>query len=60
VLDAPTGEARSCSALARTAELFTWLQAQGESLSVVFEAAPRSGLARACAAVKIPCLMAAL
>ena len=40
VLDAPIGEARSCGALARTAELLTWLQAQGESLSVVFEAAP--------------------
>jgi hypothetical protein len=45
VLDAPIGEARSCSALARTAERLTWPQAQGKSLSVVFEAAPslRSG-----------------
>lgn len=60
VLDARTGEVKSCGAPARTAELVTWLQAQGPSLSVAYEAGPTGfGLARACAARKIPCLVAA-
>lgn len=60
LLDAGTGEVRSCSAPARTAELVPWLRAQGESISVAYEAGPTGfGLARACAAVQIPCLVAA-
>jgi transposase len=60
LLDAGTGEVRSCAAPAQTAELVCWLQAQGESLSVAYEAGPTGfGLARACAAAKIPCLVAA-
>ena len=60
VLDARTGEVKSCGAPARTAELVAWLQAQGPLLSVAYEAGPTGfGLARACAARKIPCLVAA-
>ena len=60
LLDAATGEVRSCSAPARTAELVPWLRAQGESISVAYEAGPTGfGLARACAAAQIPCLVAA-
>ncbi len=48
---ARTGEVRSCAAPPRTAELIPWLRAQGESLSVAYEAGPTGfGLARACAA----------
>ncbi len=55
LLDARTGEVRSCSAPARTAELVRWLQEQGEALSVAYEAGPTGfGLARACAAAQIP------
>jgi transposase len=37
-----------------------WLRAQGESISVAYEAGPTGfGLARACAAAQIPCLVAA-
>ena len=37
-----------------------WLRAQGESVSVAYEAGPTGfGLARACAAAGIPCLVAA-
>jgi transposase len=60
LLDARTGEVRSRSAPARTAELVSWLQEQGEALSVAYEAGPTGfGLARACAAAQIPCLVAA-
>ena len=60
VLDARSGEVRSCNAPPRTAELVTWLQAQGAALSVAYEAGPTGfGLARACAAAQIPCLVAA-
>jgi transposase len=60
LLGAESGEVRSCSAPARSAELVSWLQAQGESISVAYEAGPTGfGLARACAAVQIPCLVAA-
>ena len=40
LLDAGTGEVKSCSAPARSAELVPWLRAQGESLSVAYEAGP--------------------
>ena len=57
---AGTGEVRSCSAPVRTAELVAWLRAQGESVSVAYEAGPTGfGLARACEAARIPCLVAA-
>jgi transposase len=60
VLEGGTGEVRSCSAPVRTAELVAWLQAQGESVAVAYEAGPTGyGLARACAAARIPCLVAA-
>jgi transposase len=60
VLDGVSGEVRTCSAPAHTAELVLWLQAQGESISVAYEAGPTGfGLARACEAARIPCLVAA-
>jgi len=60
LLDAGTGEVKSCSAPARSAELVPWLRAQGESISVAYEAGPTGfGLARACVAAGIPCLVAA-
>jgi transposase len=60
VLDAPTGEVRCGPAPARTAELVGWLRAQGGALSVAYEAGPTGfGLARACEAARIPCLVAA-
>jgi transposase len=60
VLNAGTGEVRSCAAPVHTAELVTWLRAQGESVSVAYEAGPTGfGLARACEAARIPCLVAA-
>jgi len=60
ILEGESGEVRSCKAPARTAELVTWLRAQGEALSVAYEAGPTGfGLARACAEAQIPCLVAA-
>ena len=60
VLEGSTGEVRSCAAPPRTAELVLWLREQGESLSVAYEAGPTGfGLARACAAAGVPCLVAA-
>ena len=60
VLEGSTGEVRSCAAPVRTAELVEWLQRQGEAVSVAYEAGPTGyGLARACAAARIPCLVAA-
>ena len=60
VLGGESGEVRSSSAPAHTAELVSWLRAQGESISVAYEAGPTGfGLARACAAAQIPCLVAA-
>jgi transposase len=60
VLDGSTGEVRSCAAPVRTEELVEWLRVQGEALSVAYEAGPTGfGLARACAAAGIPCLVAA-
>ena len=60
VLDAGTGEVRSCNAPACATELVPWLRAQGESVSVAYEAGPTGfGLARACAAAQISCLVAA-
>ena len=60
VLEGSTGEVRSCAAPARTGELVEWLQQQGEAVSVAYEAGPTGyGLARACAAAQIPCLVAA-
>ena len=59
VLGGESGEVRSRSAPARTAELVPWLRARGESISVAYEAGPTGfGLARACAAAQIPCLVA--
>ena len=60
VLEGSTGEVRSCAAPVRTAELVEWLQRQGEAVSVAYEAGPTGyGLARACAAAGVPCLVAA-
>ena len=60
VLEGSTGEVRSCAAPTRTGELVQWLQRQGKSISVAYEAGPTGyGLARACAAAQIPCLVAA-
>ena len=60
VLDGVTGELRSCAAPVPAAELVPWLRAQGESVSVAYEAGPTGFvLARACAAERIPCLVAA-
>ena len=60
LLDGASGEVRSCAAPVRSAELVEWLQAQGGALSVAYEAGPTGyGLARACAAAQIPCLVAA-
>jgi transposase len=60
VLDGESGEVRSCSAPVRPAELVPWLRAQGDSIAVAYEAGPTGfGLARACAAAGIPCLVAA-
>jgi transposase len=60
VLDGVIGEVRSCSAPPLTAELVPWLRTQGETLSVAYEAGPTGfGLARACAAAGVPCLVAA-
>ena len=60
LLDAATGEVRSCSAPTRATELVPWLLAQGKSVSVAYEAGPTGfGLARACAAAQISCLVAA-
>ena len=60
VLDGSGGEVRSCSAPTHTAALVPWLRAQGEAISVAYEAGPTGfGLARACAAAQIPCLVAA-
>ncbi len=60
ILDGGTGEVRSCSAPAVSTELVAWLRAQGEPLSVAYEAGPTGfGLARACEAAGIRCLVAA-
>jgi transposase len=60
VLEGTSGEVRSASAPVRSAELVPWLRAQGKSVSVAYEAGPTGfGLARACAAAQIPCLVAA-
>jgi transposase len=60
VLEGSTGEVRSCAAPVPTAELVEWLRRQGEAVSVAYEAGPTGyGLARACAAARIPCLVAA-
>ena len=60
VLDGATGEVRSCAAPARSAELVAWLGGQGGALTVAYEAGPTGfGLARACEAARIPCLVAA-
>ncbi len=60
VLEGSTGEVRTCSAPVRTTELVAWLRAQGEAVSVAYEAGPTGYvLARACEAAQIPCLVAA-
>jgi transposase len=60
LLDGASGELRSCAAPAHAAELVPWLRAQGESISVAYEAGPTGFvLARACAEQRIPCLVAA-
>lgn len=60
VLEGSTGEVRTCKAPAGTSELVAWLRNQGEALSVAYEAGPTGfGLARACEAATIPCLVAA-
>ncbi len=60
VLDGESGEVRTASAPVGTAELVTWLHAQGASVAVTYEAGPTGyGLARACEEARIPCLVAA-
>lgn len=60
ILDGASGELRSCAAPLRTSELVPWLREQGQSVSVTYEAGPTGyGLARACEAAHIPCLVAA-
>ncbi len=60
ILEGSTGEVRSGAAPPRTAELVPWLREQSKSLSVAYEAGPTGfGLARACEAAGIPCLVAA-
>jgi transposase len=60
MLDGESGEVRSCAPPPRTEALVAWLRAQGESPSVAYEAGPTGfGLARACTAAGIPCLVAA-
>jgi transposase len=60
VLDGATGEVSSRAVPARTTELLEWLLSQPQPLSVAYEAGPTGyGLARACAAAQIPCLVAA-
>jgi transposase len=60
VLDGESGEVRSSSAPARSAELVAWLRGQGQSVRVTYEAGPTGYvLARACEAAGIPCLVAA-
>jgi transposase len=60
VLDGGSGEVSSKAVPARSDELVAWLRAQGESISVAYEAGPTGfGLARACEAAGIPCLVAA-
>jgi transposase len=60
ILEGSTGEVRGGGAPVAVAELVPWLRAQGASVSVAYEAGPTGfGLARACAAAGIPCLVAA-
>jgi len=60
VLEGSTGEVHGGPAPVVVAELVSWLREQGESVSVAYEAGPTGfGLARACAAAGIPCLVAA-
>jgi transposase len=60
LLNGTTGEVRNYPAPARTGELVEWLRGQGAELSVAYEAGPTGfGLARACEAARIPCLVAA-
>lgn len=60
VLEGSTGEVRCCDAPVRTADLVPWLREQGDSVSVAYEAGPTGfGLARACEAAGVPCLVAA-
>jgi transposase len=60
MIDAESGEVRNCVAPVATEALVAWLHAQGTSISVAYEAGPTGfGLARACAAAQIPCLVAA-
>ena len=60
LLDGASGEVRSCAAPVTATELVPWLRAQGESVSVAYEAGPTGFvLARACAAEQTPCLVAA-
>jgi hypothetical protein len=52
--DAESGEVRSCAAPVGAEALSKWLRAQGESISVAYEAGPTGfGLARACEAAHI-------
>jgi transposase len=60
VLEGSTGEVQSGAAPVAVAELVPWLRGQGASVSVAYEAGPTGfGLARACAAAGVPCLVAA-
>jgi len=60
MLDAESGEVHSSTAPVGTEALVEWLRAQGESISVAYEAGPTGfGLARACEAAHVPCLVAA-
>ena len=60
VLDAVTGELRSCTAPAATPELVAWLGRLPAPVAVAYEAGPTGyPLARACTAAGIRCLVAA-
>ena len=60
VLDAVTGEVRTCRVASRPEETVTWLGELPAPVRVAYEAGPTGyGLARACAAAGIPCMVAA-
>ena len=60
VLDAATGEVRTCRVASRPEETVTWLGELPAPVRVAYEAGPTGyGLARACAAAGIGCVVAA-
>ena len=60
VLDAVTGEVRTCRVASRPVETVAWLRELPAPVRVAYEAGPTGyGLARACAAAGIACVVAA-